>query len=276
MKKILLYTLLAVSSLAMPGCEGENDKTSPMSVEAFNALYPKSNVLQWDTKPGYEIAEFRHNGNDAEAWFDYQGWAMTKTSVSYDQLPSAIRNRFERSEYSGWEINGIYRIERKSMEIVYVACVERNKVAYDLYFSETGILVKKDDVTSTALLSDRYLPQTMPDTVAKNLERKYRNASIYAVSNRKELVEIDFLSEQWPRKAVYLDDGTWVMTIGDIDPRSLPRKTVETVHQECPGYSIMEATKTQTPSLSYYTVECDLNGVSRTVYVDSKGKIANK
>lgn len=91
-----MKTKLSVLALAMCGlltfssCDNDDDNNyqpDQTVTKAFDEKFPNAVKVEWETKNGYEVADFHLSGNETEAWFDNKGnWLMTKTEIDFGQL----------------------------------------------------------------------------------------------------------------------------------------------------------------------------------------------
>ena len=144
--RTILCSIAMMTSLSMLSC---NDDMSPKSVpadvrEAFYTMYPNSRILECEREDGMWVLEFKNNGSESEAWFDGNQWVMTETDISYRALPQAVKNAFAVSRYADWKREDVDMVERRGYETVYVIEVERGEDEADLYFTESGLLVREN------------------------------------------------------------------------------------------------------------------------------------
>ena len=267
MKRILKYLLVFVAAVAVTACADDSGEASYKSESAFKALFPNCSADKWATEPGYEIAYFSFHGNPSEAWFDHNGWVMTFRESDFGRLPQEAQDIIF-SEYQLWETIGVNRIDRKGCSTVYVVTVERNKVVYDLYFAENGTLVRKCDETNAKPGVEKYLPAPANEDVKAAVVGKYPDAVIYNAVVKNGAYVVCFVSGNVARTAVFADDGSWLTTLTPISVRAVCGKVKESVERQCPGAHIVDCVLTESPSSTFYTVECDYEGIPHTLYLD--------
>ncbi len=107
--RLLLPLLLAVIGMTLTGCE-DDVRVDRKIKNIFRDQYPHATRAEWEFEQGYYVAEFWLNQAEAKAWYTPQGvWQMTETDARYADLPQAVKNAFERSEYADWRIDDIDR-----------------------------------------------------------------------------------------------------------------------------------------------------------------------
>lgn len=64
-------------------------------------------ITEWTVNDDYYVIDFENNSLDNTAWFDHLGvWAMIKTDLPLNQLPTAISNDIKQGKYAGWKDRG--------------------------------------------------------------------------------------------------------------------------------------------------------------------------
>lgn len=269
MSRIFKYLTIALTAVVATCCSYDNEKASPISESAFRSLFPECKTVEWSNEPGYEIARFQQGGAYSEAWFDHEGWIMTAKSESIENLPTPALELLE-TEYGLWETIRVTQLDRKGCASVTVVTVERNKVTYDLYFSDNGILVRKSDETNAKQGMKKYLPATPGKAITGTVKEMYPDAVIYNFTENDGVYTICLATDSNIKTVLLSDSGEWLLTISgigtnDIDP--VIKKAVET---QLPGGKITLCNLTETPSNSFYTIECDNGGTTHTLFFDKK------
>ena len=70
--KLSILALALCGLFAFTSCDDDDNNYLPdqTDTKAFDEKYPGVGKVEWETKSGYEVADFHLSGNDAEAWFD--------------------------------------------------------------------------------------------------------------------------------------------------------------------------------------------------------------
>lgn len=142
----LMFALMG-GAVVLQSCDDDNDDNSlsvPAEIQGvFTQKYPHATVVEWKTKAGFYVVDFRDNAYDASAWFTPEGvWKMTEIDLPYQALPEAVKTAFQAGEYASWQIDDVDMLEREGLETIYVIEVESGNQEYDLYYSADGILIK--------------------------------------------------------------------------------------------------------------------------------------
>ncbi len=166
--RFFLIVLLMGSVFSLYSCDDDDNYTpDDVVVNAFKARYPEASRVEWETKSGFKVADFRINSKEAEAWFETDGtWVMTETDVTFNELPSPVQTAFNESIYSKWRIDDIDKLERSNAATIYIIEVEQGDQEYDLHFTEDGILLNDATGNNSGNNNNNnngYLPTTIPE-----------------------------------------------------------------------------------------------------------------
>ena len=191
MKNLFIMTL-CVSVMALSGCNkatADNDISKAKAELA--ARYPDATNVKWVSKNGYTVAKFNRLATrsanleyDYSVWFNGIGtWCMTESEVTYEALPEAVKTAFEASEYATWKIDDIDKLERAGMATFYVIEAETKsgniEKEADIYFSETGAVIKVVlDVEDDYDYED-YLPADVQTVLKSFISQKYPGAKSF-------------------------------------------------------------------------------------------------
>ena len=83
-----------------------------------------------------------------DAYFDDDGsWKQTETRIEEAEIPAAVRDGFDKSKYTEWDIDRVERIEKSDNNIEYRIQVKKGDLKKkNLTFSTEGKLLK-DKIT---------------------------------------------------------------------------------------------------------------------------------
>jgi len=272
--------LLLAACFFWAGCDDEDHSFLPDEtvVQAFNEKYPTATRVEWERKNNYSRAEFTYNNQHAQAWFDQSGqWYLTKTELdNLTRLPEAVQEAFRNSKYASWRTDDIDLLERKEMEPMYVIEVENGNQEYDLYYSETGILIKavadtdNDDDYESSLPGVNLLTPAMQEFIETN----YSGARIIDTEQEKGNIEVDIIHQNRSKEVVFSAQGEWLNTHYDVAPSEVEEVVRQTIATNYPGYTTDDCEKYELPGNSiYYLFELEKGNTEIYVRVDSKGNI---
>ena len=121
----------------------------PESVkETFTKQYPQAeNATYEDNLVGVQV-HFQQNGEHFKASYNNKGrWKETEKDWSFDKLPEAVKDGFQKSKYADWKVIDTKIIYRPGGSDRYRIKAEKNDVQKkNLFFNENGRLVD-DDIT---------------------------------------------------------------------------------------------------------------------------------
>lgn len=121
----------------------------PESVkETFTSQYPGAeNVTYEDNLVSVQV-HFQLNGEKMVAAYNNKGrWKDTEKEWSFEQLPEAVKDGFQKSKYADWKVTETKIIYRPGGLDRYRVKVEKNDIQKKhIYFNKAGRLVD-DDIT---------------------------------------------------------------------------------------------------------------------------------
>ena len=144
-KKILLFLLIIC--MVAGSLQAQLGKVPSEVTEAFKVKFPNAQKVEWKDKIGSYEAEFVLDGFEMTADFSGKGeWEETDKKMSFDQVPAAVKDGFNKSKYSDWTPGSVTQIDKKGKEVRYKIYAEKSSLVQKkyLYFNEKGQLKKTD------------------------------------------------------------------------------------------------------------------------------------
>jgi hypothetical protein len=114
--------------------------------ETFTNQYPAAeNVTYEDNLVSVQV-HFKQNGENMKASYTNRGrWKETEKDWSFDQLPEAVKDGFQKSKFADWKVTEAKVIYRPGGSDRYRVKVEKNDVQKKyLFFAASGRLVDED------------------------------------------------------------------------------------------------------------------------------------
>lgn len=271
--KLSVLALAMCGMLAFTSCDDDDNNYLPDQTitKAFDEKYPDAGKVEWETKGGYEVAEFHVSGNETEAWFDNKGnWVMTKTEINFGLLPEAVRTSLKDSEYKDWKSTDFDKLERSNAATVYVIEVEQGEQEFDLYYTEDGILLKAvpdDD-------NDNFQPTVVPQAITDAINEMYPGATILEFDSEKTGFEVDILHNNI-YKDVYFNTGNeWLYTEWDIKEVNLPAIIMNAYKaSDYKDYRIDDIDVIENPAGTSYVLELEKGNDEVKMTISAEGKI---
>jgi hypothetical protein len=142
-KKIALLVLPAL--LCCTVLQAQLRKIPSEVTDAFKEKFPGATNVEWkDNLTNFE-ADFTLNEESWSALFNSKGeWKESDKHMDFDELPSEIKDGFEKSKYADWQPGNSKLIQQKDKAVVYKVYAEKNNIFQKvyLYFNEKGQLIK--------------------------------------------------------------------------------------------------------------------------------------
>src|SRR5258706_4009975 len=113
--------------------------------ESFRSRYPHAERVAWkDDLRSFE-AEFILNNYEMKANFTGDGdWLQSDRKMKYDELPETIKDGYQKSKYTDWQMVSVYEITKNMDPLQYRILVKKSGVQKKyLYFSADGKLNKE-------------------------------------------------------------------------------------------------------------------------------------
>lgn len=271
--KLSVLALAMCGMLAFTSCDDDDNNYLPDQTitKAFDEKYPDAGKVEWETKGGYEVAEFHVSGNETEAWFDNKGnWVMTKTEINFGLLPEAVRKSLNSGEYKDWKPTDFDKLERSNAATVYVIEVEQGEQEFDLYYTEDGILLKAvpdDD-------NDNFQPTIVPQAITDAINEMYPGATVLEFDSEKTGFEVDILHNNI-YKDVYFNTGNeWLYTEWDIKEVNLPAIIMNAYKaSDYKDYRIDDIDVIENPAGISYVLELEKGNDEVKMTISAEGKI---
>jgi hypothetical protein len=111
---------------------------------ALKAKYPDAQTVSWKHKLSSYEASFVLNGTKTDAYFKSTGdWLETDKATTFDDLPSSVKDGFNKSKYTDWKTTNAVEIKKPS-GTQYRVDVRKSDVQMKyLYFAPDGSLAKE-------------------------------------------------------------------------------------------------------------------------------------
>jgi hypothetical protein len=116
--------------------------------ETFTSQYPGAeNVTYEDNLVSVQV-HFKLNGENMVAAYNNKGrWKDTEKDWSFDQLPEAVKDGFQKSKYADWKVTEVKMIFRPGGSDRYRIKAEKNDIQKKhIFFNKAGRLVD-DSIT---------------------------------------------------------------------------------------------------------------------------------
>jgi hypothetical protein len=113
--------------------------------DAFRERYPHAERVEWkDVISSFE-AQFVLNNYEMCAHFNSNGdWLHSERKMKYEELPEMVKDGFEKSKYTDWEMVSVYEINKNMESLQYRILVKKSGVQKKyLYFDQNGKLNKE-------------------------------------------------------------------------------------------------------------------------------------
>lgn len=275
--KLSVLALAMCGLLAFTSCDDDDNNYLPDQTvtKAFDTKYPDAGKVEWETKSGYEVADFHISGNDAEAWFDNKGnWLMTKTEINFGLLPEAVRKDLRANEYADWKYTDFDKLERSNAATIYVIEAEQGEKEVDLYYAEDGTLIKV--VNDTDDDNSHFQPTTIPQAITDAIDEMYAGATVVDFDQEKNGFEVDILHNSVYKDVYFNAANEWVSTEWDITEDKVPAIVMNALKaSDYKNYRIEDIDQIEKPAGTFYLFELEQGDNDVEVTISAEGNIEN-
>lgn len=273
--KLSVLALAMCGLLAFTSCDDDDNNYLPDQTvtKAFDTKYPDAGKVEWETKSGYEVADFHISGNDAEAWFDNKGnWLMTKTEINFGLLPEAVRKDLRANEYADWKYTDFDKLERSNAATIYVIEAEQGEKEVDLYYAEDGTLIKV--VNDTDDDNSHFQPTTIPQAITDAIDEMYAGATVVDFDKEKNGFEVDILHNSIYKDVYFNAANEWISTEWDITEDKVPAIVMNALKaSDYKNYRIEDIDQIEKPAGTFYLFELEQGDNDVEVTISAEGNI---
>ena len=300
-----MFLIMSCDKDEAPDKEVPSNKDIPQVViDAFNAKYPGATNVKWAKKYNtYAVATFSLNekrsvnSNQHTAWFEWSTgvWGMTETEMPLAMIPETVMNAFRNSIYAQapWRVDDEvdYLQRQEGSEALYIISVEKKEAGketeMELYFTETGILIKEIADVDNEHDYHEYLPQAPTDAIQAWIDNKYPGARLIDIERERTGTEVEFIHNGLKYEALFDNANQWLYTKTDYGRRDLEKEIPEIVmntlkqHYDITNdWRIDGAEKIESATESYFHFEMEQRNSAweneQEVYIKADGTLMNQ
>ena len=144
MKKSLTFAMFIFLLFSASVSFAQIRKIPAEVTQGLKDKYPMATDIEWRDKIRGFTATFLLDEEKHVANFTNEGiWESTETDLEDSALPEVVRDSYEKSKYSDWEIGGVQKIELPEEKVQYrVLAIKSEFRRKNLYYSPEGKLLK--------------------------------------------------------------------------------------------------------------------------------------
>ena len=241
MKKFLLLCTCACTLLgSLASCNNDDHNNTgaagdiPEAVlQEFNTLYPNASNVSWTKRDDHAVANFyldtttrsANNKTNHTAWFEWNGkWGMTEIEIAFDNLPQAVKDAFQASNYADWQVDREVDVLRRNNdnETLYVIEVSQGETDVDLYYTEDGILVNEIVDADDDKDYHELLPQQPTGNITSWLNERYPGHRIVDIDRENNSTEVEIITADGMKcEVLFNSNQQWLYTKTDYSRRNL-------------------------------------------------------
>lgn len=113
--------------------------------EAFKTRYPHAEKVEWRDRLSDFEASFILNGVNMKAQFNGKGeWLQSETTTKYESLPAEVKDGYQKSKYTDWEIKETSKIDKYAEAVQYRIFIRKSGIQKKyLFFDKDGKLMRE-------------------------------------------------------------------------------------------------------------------------------------
>lgn len=97
--------------------EGNGSMVAQEITDFINSKYPNARILEYDYDDGYLEVEIYHESREKDVYFNgSNSWVITKWDIRRNELPQAVLETLQNSEYASYELDDIEYIQTPTAE----------------------------------------------------------------------------------------------------------------------------------------------------------------
>jgi hypothetical protein len=144
MKRLFMFIFLFTSLFTSIQVSAQLRKIPAEVTDAFKDKFPDAANVEWKDKlTGFE-ANFKIADGSYEARFNNKGeWQETEKIMEPASIPAAVKDGYDKSKYTAWELKELSYLEKKDTTY-YRVLVRKNEFEKKyLFFDDKGKLLKE-------------------------------------------------------------------------------------------------------------------------------------
>jgi hypothetical protein len=143
--KRILSAIMAIATLIFSQHVHAQLRKIPAEVtDAFKSKFPQAANVEWKDKlSGFE-ANFKIAETAYEARFNNKGeWQETEKLMDPQTFPAEVKDGFDKSKYTSWEVKELSHLEKKDTAYYRVLVRKNDLEKKYLFFDDKGKLIKE-------------------------------------------------------------------------------------------------------------------------------------
>jgi len=272
------------------GIDDPNAETPAAVIDGWQKRFPRAEAIEWtkkvntsDTIDYNYVATFVYRDRLTNAEFLPNGkWVESRVEYEEKDLYSPVQKYIIENHYDD-DLAIAEKVTRADRKDYYYVKMERWKrgqfrpYTFELFFSKAGKIQK---VNRPEALKNQYLLTVdIPKNVAKKFNSRFSSAKDVQWETKEGNWLATFTYRSRPTTAEFSDSAQWIMTVVEMDIKSLYAPVQRYVDKEYPDYRVMYAEKaTRKDRNDHYYVELickkkNLIPQKHALYFDKTGRL---
>jgi hypothetical protein len=257
----------SINDMTIVGITDPNSEIPPEVIDSWQKRFPKAEDINWskkahpsDTIDHVFIGTFVYRGYPTKAEFLPNGqWLETRTQYDEKGLYAPVVKYIEENHWYD-DLIIAEKVTRADRQDYYYAKLERMEkgqfrpYVFELFFSKSG---KIQEVRRPEALKSQYLLTVdVPQEVARKFKGRFASASDETWETKDGNWVASFNYRGMPTTAEFTDSAEWIMTVTQLDIKTLYSPIQRVLDKEYAQYRPVFAEKaTRSDRDDYYYVE---------------------
>lgn len=257
----------SINDMTIVGIMDPNSEIPPAVIDSWKKRFPKAEGIDWTKKVNTGLtneynysATFIYRGSPCKAEFLGDGtWIETRTQYEEKDLYTPVLRYVEENHWYDDMIlaEKVTRADRQDYYYVKLERMEKGQFRpyiFELFFSKSGQI---QEVKRPEELKNQYLLTVdIPPLVARKFKGRFSSAKDETWETKDGNWVASFTYRDMPTTAEFTDSADWVMTIQQLDVKTLYSPVQRVLDRDYPEYRAVYAEKaTRQDRRDYYYVE---------------------
>ena len=144
MKRILSAIMIVATLIFSQQVNAQLRKIPAEVTDAFKSKFPDAENVEWKDRISSFEASFKIAETAYEARFNNKGeWQETEKILDPQAFPTEVKDGFDKSKYTSWEVKELSHLEKKDAAYYRVLVRKNDLEKKYLFFDDKGKLIKE-------------------------------------------------------------------------------------------------------------------------------------
>lgn len=240
-------------------------------VQAVKEKYPNARIVDIERENGMTEVEIVDGMICRDVYFNNSGsWLYTKTEVSPNAVPAAVKAALAASVYASYHIDDVDFYESTDGGNYYRYELDSREGDIKIDISEDGSVLTEAGNNGGQTPEGNGSGNMVDAAIKALIENKYAGAVILEREYEHGLLEVDILHGGIVKEVCFDGRNEWIKTTWDVKVSSLPDAVKQAVKAKYPAYVIDDADQVETAAGDWYELELEDESTDRELHARIK------